>query len=158
MNCFKLSPVIIPRSMSSLGRFCFAGCKNLKNIQLPASVQSIGELCLGECDSLEYVVNHVESPVSASKFSDNESLIIYVPDKSLDAYRQHSDWNKYRLLPLSSAPGDVVANEPIWDDPQQERAVYDLSGRFLGKQRLPLKAVVPIRRNRPSLDPYSLDG
>ena len=137
MNCFKLSPVIIPRSMSSLGGFCFAGCKNLKNIQLPASVQSIGESCLGECDSLEYVVNHVESPVSASKFSDNESLIIYVPDKSLDAYRQHSDWNKYRLLPLSSAPGDVVANEPIWDDPQQERAVYDLSGRFLGKQRLP---------------------
>ena len=137
MNCFKLSPVIIPRSMSSLGRFCFAGCKNLKNIQLPASVQSIGESCLGECDSLEYVVNHVESPVSASKFADNESLIIYVPDKSLDAYRQHSDWNKFRLLPLSSAPGDVVANEPVWNDPLQERAVYDLSGRFLGKQRLP---------------------
>ena len=111
--------------------------KLLKCIILPAKIQSIGESCLGECDSLKYVVNHVESPVSASKFSDNESLIIYVPDKSLDAYRQHSDWNKYRLLPLSSAPGDVVANEPFWNDPLQERAVYDLSGRFLGKQRLP---------------------
>ena len=66
-----------------------------------------------------------------------ESLIIYVPDKSLEAYRQHSDWNKYRLLPLSSALGDVVANESVWNDPLQERAVYDLSGRFLGKQRLP---------------------
>ena len=132
--------------------------KLLKCIILPAKIQSIGESCLGECDSLEYVVNHVESPVSASKFSDNESLIIYVPDKSLDAYRQHSDRNKYLLLPLSSVLGDVVANESVWNDPLQERAVYDLSGRFLGKQRLPLKAVVPIQRNRPSLDPYSLDG
>ena len=107
--------------------------KRLKCIILPAKIQSIGESCLGECDSLEYVVNHVESPVSASKFSDNESLIIYVPDKSLDAYRQHSDWNKYLLLPLSSVLGDVVANESVWNDPLQERAVYDLSGRFLGK-------------------------
>ena len=54
--CVKLTTVILPASLLSIGSFGFHGCKSLRNITLPNSLSSIGHCCFTECTSLTSIV------------------------------------------------------------------------------------------------------
>ena len=51
-NCYHLTSVTIPSSVTSLGDYCFSGCSNLSSIIIPSSVTSLGEYCFGYCSNL----------------------------------------------------------------------------------------------------------
>ena len=51
-NCYHLTSVTIPSSVTSLGEYCFSGCSNLSSIIIPSSVTSLGEYCFGYCSNL----------------------------------------------------------------------------------------------------------
>ena len=57
-KCFEysgLTSITIPSSVTSLGDFCFNGCKNLTSVVIPSSVTSLGDHCFSFCSGLTSV-------------------------------------------------------------------------------------------------------
>jgi len=54
-DCTKLTSVIIPNSVTSIGNSTFFGCTSLKSVTIPASVTSIGDAAFSGCTSLASV-------------------------------------------------------------------------------------------------------
>ena len=51
-DCDGLQSIIIPSSVTSLGRFCFSNCSGLTSITIPSSVVSLGDDCFSDCSGL----------------------------------------------------------------------------------------------------------
>ena len=74
---------VIPDSVTSIGRYSFNGLKNLKSIK---------------------VLNSTPPVLHSLAFNDNStSCPIYVPDESVEAYKEATNWVNYasRIKPLS---------------------------------------------------------
>lgn len=54
-ECYNLSSIIIPNSVTSLGNKSFRGCQKLTNIVIPESVSSIGNQCFDTCSIIERI-------------------------------------------------------------------------------------------------------
>lgn len=84
----------------------FLGCKQLTFAELPSTLASIGQYCFQDCLSLETVIMNAVAPpsIEAGIFLRTPSTMsIYVPDQSVQAYREASGWLSYadRIKPLS---------------------------------------------------------
>ena len=55
-SCDKLTSIIIPNSVISIGEMAFYGCKALTSISIPNSVKLIGEHAFNFCSSLKTVI------------------------------------------------------------------------------------------------------
>lgn len=55
-NNTTLQCVVLPDTLSSIGRNAFAFCSNIKNIHMPDSIEYIDHGALSHCKALEYVV------------------------------------------------------------------------------------------------------
>ena len=53
--CDKITDVVLPNNLTSLGKGAFRNATALQTIALPSSLQEIGEQCFYECNSLESV-------------------------------------------------------------------------------------------------------
>lgn len=51
----NLTEIVIPKSITTIGRSAFAGCEGLQTIVLPNSVESIGEETFSNCIYLKNV-------------------------------------------------------------------------------------------------------
>ena len=81
-------------------------CKNLEKVELSAQTTSIGDWSFSSCPALKEVIINASAPptLGASAFSSTPSdMTIYVPDGSVQAYREASGWLSYadRIKPLS---------------------------------------------------------
>ena len=52
VNCSRLTVIIIPASVTSIGSSAFEDCQSLTNITIPDGVTSIGEYAFSDCHSL----------------------------------------------------------------------------------------------------------
>lgn len=48
----KLTSIVIPRSVQSIGHYAFCGCKKLTSIEIPPSVNTIGDYAFKDCRNL----------------------------------------------------------------------------------------------------------
>lgn len=93
--------------ISSIGVYAFWRCSQLKEIVLPSSLTSIENYAFadyGNNANIVVVINATTPPsMGASPFSGTGVSTIYVPDKSVVAYREASGWIDYadRIIPLS---------------------------------------------------------
>ena len=55
-NCSSLTSIVIPNSVTSIGKAAFNGCKGLTSVVIPNSVTSIRVRAFYECSSLTSVV------------------------------------------------------------------------------------------------------
>ncbi len=55
-NCKNLSTVTIPEGVVTIGERAFQGCDSLNNVTIPDSVKTIGACAFSSCDNLESVV------------------------------------------------------------------------------------------------------
>jgi hypothetical protein len=99
-TCFFYSSVenlTLSASLINLHAYIFYG-SNLRNITIPASVLSFSGDNFRDCGQLEWVV--MEPPTVTTYnghthafYDANPSLIIYVPDASVTAYKADSGWS-----------------------------------------------------------------
>jgi hypothetical protein len=108
-NCDSLTKVSIPM-VADVGRVAFSLCDNLEEIELP-SATAIGVQAFYGCSKLKKIICRATTPptlVAVSAFSStNSSLVIYVPDASLEAYKTATNWSSYasRIKGLSEYNG-----------------------------------------------------
>ncbi len=111
-HCYSLTSVVIPESVSSIRDYTFYNCYSLTSISIPANVSSIGNYAFNSCNSiLKYVFNRTTPPtLSNTKVFTNINSIckIYVPDESVEAYKDATNWNTYAdyIHPMSEMEGD----------------------------------------------------
>jgi len=88
----------------------FSRCTALKKVILPSTVTTIGMSIFFNCNSMETAIFKSLTPptVSDSDFGYNFSKMckIYVPDASVNTYKNNSWWSQYasRIYPLSVLP------------------------------------------------------
>lgn len=81
-DCTKLTEVVLPSTMTSIGNYAFSGCTKLTNVTISDSVTSIGDGAFYECSSLTSVTipNSVTS-IGKQTFSGCTNLTsVTIPD------------------------------------------------------------------------------
>ena len=114
-GCKGLQEIEIPSSVTTIYRSAFYGCISLKSVVLGENITSIEDLAFYNCYNLEKIVSLSLTPPSkgASAFNSTpitdpdieERAPIYVPDASVEAYKQA--WKDYNIQPLSSMPASA---------------------------------------------------
>lgn len=111
LNGVEISNLIIPHGLESIGEYIFYGCKSLNSVIIPSSVNSIHCDAFYSCSKITSVKIFATTPPDThdnafSKFS----ISLYVPDSSIDLYRNTRPWKNFKnILPISEvlAKGDA---------------------------------------------------
>lgn len=73
----KLTSIVIPDSITSIGTQAFEGCSSLKSIIIPGSVNAIGNFAYSYCNKLTAVYFKGNAPEYPGGFEFNYTAIIY---------------------------------------------------------------------------------
>ena len=120
INCYFLQSISIPGSITNISDFCFGNCHSLQSVNissgvtnlsnscfrysyclqsitLPNSVTNINSQCFSDCYTLNkiYVKSTTPPTLDSSAIPNNTNLVIYVPNGTLAAYQNASNWSRY---------------------------------------------------------------
>ena len=98
-NCYSLTNVNIPNGVTSVGNYTFNNCCSLASVSIPNGVATIGSRAFYNCYFLKEVHLQPTTPPTlsnANAFSNTPSdMVIYVPQGTLEAYQQATNWTTY---------------------------------------------------------------
>ena len=92
-DCYHLSSVHIPNTVTYIGQFAFRGCSNLVDIVIPNSVEKIDSFAFALCEEMNsIVISDSVASVGTNAFSECENLTIWV--HSLEQVKKwDAEWN-----------------------------------------------------------------
>ena len=97
-----LTSVTIPNSVTTIGNSAFSNCSRLTSIYIPESVTSIGDNAFAYCSSISRIDCMAATPplVYISTFSSSiySKAIIYVPLGSIDLYKSADYWKEFTTI------------------------------------------------------------
>ncbi len=101
-NCQELTSVVIPNTVTFTGCYVISG-KKVTSVTIGSGMDDLGAGFIYDCDNLRTVIclaNDV--PRTAKKaFDDMSNVTLYVPEKSVEAYKNASPWSSFKaILPL----------------------------------------------------------
>ena len=128
--CSSLASVIIPDSVTSIGDSAFDECSSLTSITIPDSVTYIGRQAFYECSRLTSVYCKATTPpaVGSYMFKYNASeRKIYVPMKSVKAYKSAEGWSDYAdaIVGYDFEKGEIVEDESVGDQDKNYSVVLN---------------------------------
>ena len=98
-GCYVLTSIVIPDGVISIIGSAFQYCFGITSITIPDNVTNIGANAFGYCYSVsEYHFKPTTPPTLANSNAFNNipsDCIIYVPQGSLDAYQQATNWSQF---------------------------------------------------------------
>lgn len=98
-SCTSLLEAVVPEGVTTLASSTFRYCYALSRVELPSTLTSIGDYCFQGDSSLERVVIKALTPPSGSLGivfgGTNSTFIFYVPDESVDAYKEATGWSSF---------------------------------------------------------------
>lgn len=111
-ECFaynQLTSIHLNDGLVNIGTWAFGCNMDLKSIDIPATCETIGEGILYGCNSLEEINMYpVTPPAINGEISDVRTLVINVPEESLDAYRSIPSLAGYDIRPMDIEAESVV--------------------------------------------------
>ena len=101
-----IEEVDLPSTLTALLSSAFSGARSLRNIDVPVGVASLSSSVFSNCYGLDYIVFRRTAPptLNSSTFAGlSQTVIIYVPDESVEAYKAATNWSVYaeQIHPLS---------------------------------------------------------
>ena len=96
--CYSLTSVTIGESVASIGDQAFRGCSSLATITIPNSVTSIGEGAFFGCSSLTSITCEATTPPTVGEYAFDDvskSIPVYIPCGTISAYNTAQYWNEF---------------------------------------------------------------
>ena len=97
MRYWNIERIILPSSLKFIGDWAFYGCTRLTEVIIPANVTMIAR-AFYDCYNLKKVTCLVGHPIPIREdefYGIAKDAVLYVPESSVDAYRQDDCWNKF---------------------------------------------------------------
>lgn len=97
MRYWNIEKIILPDSLKFIGDWAFYGCTRLTEVIIPANVTMIAR-AFYDCCNLKKVTCLMERPIPIKEdefYGIAKDAVLYVPESSVDAYRQDDCWNKF---------------------------------------------------------------
>ena len=138
-------------TVTEIGESTFENNTYLTNVTIPSSITSIGDKAFKGCSNLKSITMYVTTPISlavaGTRGSDGTSIfegvdkltcVLYVPDGSVDLYKEAPVWSDFKhIVPISTLTGISVVNvtegEPF--------DVYNLQGRKVKSRATDLRGL-----------------
>jgi len=99
LNGEEIIDLVIPNSVTSIGRYAFEGCSGLTSITIPNSVTSIGGGAFSGCSALTSVISEIIEPFNCGTdaFPENacRNGTLYVPAGTKDLYIRFDGWRNF---------------------------------------------------------------
>lgn len=98
-GCWTIRSLPMPENVTTIAEGAFYECQNLFHLVIPPNVESIGDLAFGDAYTLEECIFKCTTPPvfeTEHVFNYNaDSMIIYVPAESVDAYKNATNLVAY---------------------------------------------------------------
>ena len=142
-------------TVTEIGESTFENNTYLTNVTIPSSITSIGDKAFKGCSNLKSITVYITTPISLAvattrgdeTSSDGTSVfegvdkltcVLYVPDGSVDLYKESPVWSDFKhIVPISTLTGingiNVTEDEPF--------DVYNLQGRKVKSRATDLRGL-----------------
>lgn len=137
-DCERLFSVVIPDGVESIGDNAFENC-GLRKLTLGKNVKTIGDKAFATCVDLMEIHSLAVEPPAYLRGSPDGSIfgvsyfygILYVPEGSVDAYRQAEEWEKFVSIRDSVYPDYVeIPITSITLDPDTLIIIRDMPNKY----------------------------
>ena len=97
-NFKNLTNITIPNSVTTIGKYAFFGCENVINIAIPNSISTIGESAFYGCSSLKTIIipSSVEF-IYQKAFAECSSLELVVSNANVPPYIYNDSFTNYSI-------------------------------------------------------------
>lgn len=99
-NCYGLTSIVIPNTITYIENSAFSGCSALDNVVLPYSINSLGNGVFYGCTNLKSITSQIAEPfpVSTTTFYTMTNTTLYVPAGTKAAYEATVGWNIFESI------------------------------------------------------------
>ncbi len=101
-ECSYLTSVKFQKYLRTIDDFAFLNCQRLTEVYISESVEYIGYLAFHGCDALTTLYCVSSEPCRIERYSFDKhhykDVTVYVPQGSLEAYRQAGGWKKFENI------------------------------------------------------------
>ena len=131
-ECYRLKDCLLPEGLEEIEAWALAGADNMKEWHIPASVRKIDWAAFSVPNfSSHTVYMYAEEPPADTHleaFADwtMEKSVLYVPEGSLEVYRQTAPWSYFGTI-LEFQPTSINTPQRPFED--MDVRYYDLQGR-----------------------------
>lgn len=101
----SMSSLTIENGLERIEGNAFMNCNALTNVTIPSSVLHMGSEVFSDCQNLVGVTIEATTPPALDWGAFNETnCAIYVPEESLDLYKNETNWSEYasRIYPIGT--------------------------------------------------------
>ncbi len=96
-------------TLTNIGEYAFYGCSQLTELTLPSMLANIGDYAFSNCTSLATLIVYATSVpgIYGNTFNgvDKETTPVYVPDASVDFYKNDAFWGGFECIYALSTIG-----------------------------------------------------
>lgn len=130
--CTNLISIKLPESLEHIGAGAFA-LSQLKNIEIPYAVTRIEFQSFANCNNLEFIKVLGSTPPSIDEYTfSNYEVPLYVPQGSLETYKNTEIWNRFSNIEGFDATGiENIITEKIDGDVK----IYTPSGTLVQRTK-----------------------
>lgn len=101
-DCKSLTSLVIPNSVTSIGKGALFGCSSLSYVVLPNTINSIGEQAFSGCTNLNKLYSYSEVPPTCNNKAlddiNKEECILFVPKHCSNDYRVAAQWKEFSTI------------------------------------------------------------
>ena len=116
-SCVDITTVELPNSVETVGKYTFDECKAMETLIIGNGLKNTGMYAFSIAGLKTVVCMAVTPPaLGGNAFYDTKTknAILYVPDESVNAYKEADQWEDFGTIkPLSEMPAGIVIGEGI---------------------------------------------